>query len=90
MMIESSDFRIKTRLHTWALAMLLGAPWYGGLTASAQYSAPATPAPYNPIALAEVTGAREQLFKPDRITIKPFHRILTWEEFPGENSAQGQ
>ena len=56
MMIESSDFRIKTRLHTWALAMLLGAPWYGGLTASAQYSAPATPAPYNPIALAEVTG----------------------------------
>jgi outer membrane protein TolC len=29
---------------------------YGGLTAFAQYSAPATPAPYNPIALAEVTG----------------------------------
>ena len=28
----------------------------GGVTASAQYSAPATPAPYNPIALAEVTG----------------------------------
>ena len=37
--------------------MLLGAALYGGLTASAQYSAPATPAPYNPIALAEVTGA---------------------------------
>jgi outer membrane protein TolC len=45
------------RLRTWAVAMLLGAPLYGGLTASAQYSAPATPAPYNPIALAEVTGA---------------------------------
>jgi outer membrane protein TolC len=45
------------RLRTWAIAMLLGAPLYGGFTASAQYSAPATPAPYNPIALAEVTGA---------------------------------
>jgi outer membrane protein TolC len=44
-------------LRTWAIAMLLGAPLYGGLTASAQYSAPATPAPYNPIALAEITGA---------------------------------
>jgi outer membrane protein TolC len=38
------------------MAMLLGAPLFGGLTAPAQYSAPATPAPYNPIALAEVTG----------------------------------
>jgi outer membrane protein TolC len=37
--------------------MLLGGLLYGGLIASAQYSAPATPAPYNPIALAEVTGA---------------------------------
>jgi outer membrane protein TolC len=37
--------------------MLLGVPLCGGLIASAQYSAPATPAPYNPIALAEVTGA---------------------------------
>jgi outer membrane protein TolC len=36
--------------------MVLGAPLYGGLIASAQYSTPATPAPYNPIALAEVTG----------------------------------
>ena len=45
------------RFRTWATAMLLAAPLYGGLTASAQYSAPATPAPYNPIALAEVTGA---------------------------------
>ena len=44
------------RFRTWATAMLLAAPLYGGLTASAQYSAPATPAPYNPIALAEVTG----------------------------------
>jgi len=45
------------RLRTWAIAMLLGGLLYGGLIASAQYSAPATPAPYNPIALAEVTGA---------------------------------
>jgi outer membrane protein TolC len=45
------------RLRTWAIAMLLGGPLYAGLTASAQYSAPATPAPYNPIALAEITGA---------------------------------
>jgi outer membrane protein TolC len=37
--------------------MLLSVSLSGGLTASAQYSAPATPAPYNPIALAEVTGA---------------------------------
>jgi outer membrane protein TolC len=45
------------RLRTGAMAMLLGAPLFGGVTASAQYSAPATAAPYNPIALAEVTGA---------------------------------
>jgi outer membrane protein TolC len=44
-------FRTRTK------AMLLGVSLYGGLAASAQYSAPATPAPYNPIALAEVTGA---------------------------------
>ena len=44
------------RFRTWAKAMLVGAPLYGVLAASAQYSAPATPAPYNPIALAEVTG----------------------------------
>ncbi len=37
--------------------MLLADLLFGGLAASAQYSAPATPAPYNPIALAEVTGA---------------------------------
>ena len=42
---------------TWAKAMLLAVWLFGGLIASAQYSAPATPAPYNPIALAEVTGA---------------------------------
>lgn len=40
-----------------AHAVRLGVALYGGLDASAQYSAPATPAPYNPIALAEVTGA---------------------------------
>ena len=45
------------RVRTWARAMLLGVPFYSGSAASAQYSAPATPAPYNPIALAEVTGA---------------------------------
>jgi outer membrane protein TolC len=44
------------RFRTGAKAMLLAVPLFGGLTASAQYSAPATPAPYNPIALAEVTG----------------------------------
>jgi outer membrane protein TolC len=42
---------------TGAKAMLLCFSLFGGLTAFAQYSAPATPAPYNPIALAEVTGA---------------------------------
>ncbi|HEY6446903.1 MAG TPA: TolC family protein [Acidobacteriaceae bacterium] len=45
------------RFRTWAKAMLLTAPLYSGLTASAQYSGPATPAPYNPIALTQVTGA---------------------------------
>ncbi|MGB6688989.1 MAG: TolC family protein [Terracidiphilus sp.] len=47
---------IDMRFRTGAKAMLLGVSLYGGLTASAQNSAPATPAPYNPIALAEVTG----------------------------------
>jgi outer membrane protein TolC len=45
------------RFLSWAKAMLFAVPFCGGLTASAQYSAPATPAPYNPIAVAEVTGA---------------------------------
>ena len=36
---------------------LLGPALLGGVGALAQYSPPATPAPYNPIALAEVTGA---------------------------------
>src|SRR5580698_712076 len=44
------------RFPTRAIAILLGAPLYGVFAASAQYSAPATPAPYNPIALADVTG----------------------------------
>jgi outer membrane protein TolC len=45
------------RFRTWARTLLPCAALYGGLSAGAQYSAPATPAPYNPIALAEVTGA---------------------------------
>jgi len=45
------------RFRAWTRAMLIGASLYGGLTAFGQYSAPATPAPYNPIALAQVTGA---------------------------------
>ncbi len=44
------------RLRTGVRAALVGFSLCGGLTASAQYSTPATPAPYNPIALAEVTG----------------------------------
>ena len=44
------------RFRAWARTMLLTGLLLGGLTASGQYSAPATPAPYNPIALAEVTG----------------------------------
>jgi outer membrane protein TolC len=45
------------RFQTWAKTMLLVGPLFADLIASAQTSAPATPAPYNPIALAEVTGA---------------------------------
>lgn len=45
------------RLRSWTNAMLLGGPLFGASTAIAQYSSPATPAPYNPIALGEVTGA---------------------------------
>jgi len=41
----------------WAKVILSGLPLCCGMNAPAQYSAPATPAPYNPIALAEVTGA---------------------------------
>jgi outer membrane protein TolC len=48
---------VEMRLQTWAIGLLLAALLYGGRSASAQYSEPATPAPYNPIALAEVTGA---------------------------------
>jgi len=43
-------------LRVWAKAMLFGASLFCVPITSAQYSSPATPAPYNPIALAEVTG----------------------------------
>jgi outer membrane protein TolC len=36
--------------------LLLGCTLFGSAVASAQYNAPATAAPYNPIALAEITG----------------------------------
>jgi outer membrane protein TolC len=45
------------RLPTWVKAMLLAGPLCAGVPASAQYSGPTTPAPYNPIGLNEVTGA---------------------------------
>jgi outer membrane protein TolC len=37
--------------------LLLGSSLLGGAGALAQYNPPSTPAPYNPIALAEITGA---------------------------------
>jgi outer membrane protein TolC len=37
--------------------LLLSSTLFGGAVAVAQYNPPATPAPYNPIALAEITGA---------------------------------
>ena len=43
-------------LRRLAKAMLLGVSLSGAPITFAQYSAPTTPAPYNPIALAEVTG----------------------------------
>src|SRR6202522_1156363 len=43
------------RRRPWNQLLLLGCTLLGGAVAFAQY-APATPAPYNPIALAEVTG----------------------------------
>jgi len=45
------------RLRIWASTTLLTAPIFCGLAVSAQSSAPTTPAPYNPIAFGEVTGA---------------------------------
>jgi outer membrane protein TolC len=48
--------QVGMRLQIWAKTILLGLLMGGDLVASAQYSSPATPAPYNPIALAEVTG----------------------------------
>ena len=45
------------RRRPWNQLLLLSCALLGGAGALAQYSPPATPAPYNPIALAEVTGA---------------------------------
>src|SRR5271170_1456062 len=45
------------RRRRWNQLLLLGCAFLGGVGSQAQYNAPATPAPYNPIALAEVTGA---------------------------------
>jgi len=44
------------RCKLWNKLLVLGSALLGGVGAFAQYNAPATPAPYNPIALAEVTG----------------------------------
>ena len=41
----------------WNKFLLLGSVLLGDMAAFAQYNPPATPAPYNPIALAEVTGS---------------------------------
>ena len=56
--IAFSDARkgFAMRFRIWAKAILLGAPLLGGVSALAQYGVPATPAPYNPVALGEVTG----------------------------------
>ena len=45
------------RCKLWRELLLIGSALVGGVGALAQYSPPATPAPYNPIGLAEVTGA---------------------------------
>ena len=45
------------RFRSFAITIVLTALLYSGLTASAQYSAPATPPPYNPLGLTGVTGA---------------------------------
>ena len=45
------------RRRPWHKLLLLSPALLGGAGALAQYSPPATPAPYNPIALADVTGA---------------------------------
>ncbi len=76
------------RCKLWNRLLLLSPALLCGVGALAQYNPPATPAPYNPIALADVTGAPRQPFKPARATIKPCRRIRTSEEFLGGNSAQ--
>jgi hypothetical protein len=45
------------RCRLWNKIPLLGSALLGGVGALAQYNPPATPAPYNPIGLAEITGA---------------------------------
>ena len=45
------------RCRAWKKLVLLSPALFGGVWALGQYNPPATPAPYNPIALAEVTGA---------------------------------
>jgi outer membrane protein TolC len=45
------------RRRPWNELLLLSCILLSGAMAFAQYNAPATPAPYNPIALAEITGA---------------------------------
>ena len=45
------------RRRPWNELLLLSCTLLGGAVAVAQYNPPATPAPYNPIALAEITGA---------------------------------
>jgi outer membrane protein TolC len=49
--------RNSMRCIPWNKLLVLCPILVGGVTAFAQYNPPSTPAPYNPIALAEITGA---------------------------------
>jgi outer membrane protein TolC len=53
---ETSQPRIRDACSHWSKLLLLSPALLGGVLAFGQYQ-PATPAPYNPIALAQVTGS---------------------------------
>ena len=53
---KSIQQRPRMRCGSWSKLLLLSSALLSGGAALAQYNPPATPAPYNPISLAEVTG----------------------------------
>jgi hypothetical protein len=78
------------RRRPWSELLLLTSTLLGGTAAVSQYNPPATPAPYNPIALAEVTGAARAAVQAGQNNYQTLSQNPYLGGVPGEDSVQRQ